>query len=228
MPGTAACHPPVVPGTYLEVPCQEPGNGGRGVSRSSRSCSLPLPPPPHTPTRYNPYPPYQSSWRPAWGGQSKGLAPTYAPVVPPPPKVWTKKGENKDKMTQEILALRREVNRLKDAQRDVEQVEDEVWIRDGRIFFKHRCNGALLEQEISKGWRVTSAGDITPSFSCRACNAHFHATVIVQLRRVGWAKPADFVQRWSGGDSWKTPTSPSSPTQPSSWDGWSTWKGVGF
>ena len=182
------------------------------------------PSPPANPSPYNPYGQYNqawkpSTWRPSWGG--RGLAPTYAPITPTPVKrVWTKKGESKEKMTNEILALRREVHRLREAQRDTEKIDDEVWIRDGRIFFTHRCNGSLLEQEISKGWRITSAGDITPSFSCRACSAHFHATVIVQLRRAGWTKPADFEQRWSGGDSWGTPTSPRSTPQP--------WKGVGF
>jgi hypothetical protein len=101
------------------------------------------------------------------------------------------------KESPEVTELKREVGRLKDIIRSAEQVDDEVWVQDGRIFYKHRCNGALLEQEISKGWKITSSGTITPSFSCPACRAHFHATVIVQLQRAGWAKPADWAPRWN-------------------------------
>jgi hypothetical protein len=112
------------------------------------------------------------------------------------PLISTPRQKQRRLLVAEIESLRREVSRLKEAQRDSEKMDDEVWIENGRIFFAHRCNGALLEQEISDGWKITSSGAIRPSFSCPACSAHFNATVIVQIEHVGWKKPADWAPRW--------------------------------
>ena len=123
-------------------------------------------------------------------------------------------------LTDEIASLRREVARLKEEQRDGEKMEDEVWIKDGRIWYGHRCNGVFLEQEVSKGWKITSSGDITPSFACLACGAHFHATVIVQLRRAGWTKPADWEPRTAYAQSWGSYGYQSPGTQATPQVGW--------